>query len=464
MHREKQQQRQKSSPRRFTSANALAVCSCCLLLLTSTACAFQVSGTRVILSTSSSGSTTRTSSSVPFLEMATIDEIAADQEQKLVGDSSKCDIVKVDLTDGRDYPIYIGTSYTDEEITDMLTSHIHGKQVLIITNDRVAPIGYLEKYEKLLAPYKEVHTLILPDGEANKNLEILQLILDKALEDTLDRKCTFIALGGGVIGDMVGFAAAIYQRGVDFIQIPTTVMAMTDSSVGGKTGVNHPLGKNMVGAFHQPQCVLIDTDHLKSLPDRELQSGIAEIIKYGLIGDSVFFEWLESNMDKLLERDPEATRYAVKRSCENKAEVVKADEKEAGIRATLNLGHTFGHAIESGSGYGKWLHGEAVAIGTAMATTMSAELGWIDGDLVRRTYRLFEKAKLPVELPLDSPMNREIFLKYMAADKKVANGQLRLILLKGSLGNCVFTGDFDREKMVDTIDEFVAECDGQINK
>jgi len=370
----------------------------------------------------------------------------------------------VDLTDGRDYPIYIGTSYTDEQITNMLTSHIHGKQVLIITNDRIAPIGYLEKYEKLLAPYKEVHTLVLPDGEANKNLEILQLILDKALEDTLDRKCTFIALGGGVIGDMVGFAAAVYQRGVDFIQIPTTVMAMTDSSVGGKTGVNHPLGKNMVGAFHQPQCVLIDTDSLKSLPDRELQSGIAEIIKYGLIGDSVFFEWLESNMDKLLERDPEATRYAVKRSCENKAEVVKADEKEAGVRATLNLGHTFGHAIESGSGYGKWLHGEAVAIGTAMATTMSAELGWIDGDLVRRTYRLLEKAKLPVELPLDSPMNREIFLKYMAADKKVADGQLRLILLKGMLGNCVFTGDFDREKMIDTIDEFVSECDGQINK
>jgi 3-dehydroquinate synthase len=289
-------------------------------------------------------------------------------------------------------------------------------------------------------------------------MEILQRILDKALEEKLDRKCTFVALGGGVIGDMVGFAAAIYQRGVNFIQIPTTVMAMVDSSVGGKTGVNHPLGKNMVGAFHQPQCVFIDTDSLSTLPDRELQSGIAEIIKYGLIRDSDLFVWLEDNMDKLLARDPIATRYAVKRSCENKAEVVKADEKEAGLRATLNLGHTFGHAIESGSGYGTWLHGEAVAIGTAMAATMSAELGWIDAELVQRTYRLLEKANLPVELPVDSPMDQETFLKYMAADKKVANGQLRLILLKGELGNCVFTGDFDEKAMIKTIDEFVAEC------
>lgn len=375
-------------------------------------------------------------------------------------DTKNYDIVKVDLTDGRDYPIYIGTSYTDEQITEMLTSHIGGKQVLIITNDRIAPMGYLDKYEKLLAPHRDVHTLVLPDGESKKTLETLELILNKALEEKLDRKCTFIALGGGVIGDMVGFASAVYQRGVDFIQIPTTVMAMTDSSVGGKTGVNHPLGKNMVGAFHQPQCVFIDTDSLNTLPDRELQSGIAEVIKYGLIKDKELFEWLEDNMEKILERDPGATRYAVKRSCENKAEVVKADEKEAGVRATLNLGHTFGHAIESGSGYGTWLHGEAVAIGTAMATTMSAEMGWIEVDLVERTYKLLEKAKLPVDLPLDSPMNRETFLNYMAADKKVANGQLRLILLKGPLGNCVFTGDFDDKAMVNTIDEFVAECAG----
>eukprot|EP00978_Attheya_sp_CCMP212_P001173 scaffold2447_cov53-Attheya_sp.AAC.1 len=291
-------------------------------------------------------------------------------------------------------------------------------------------------------------------------MEVLGLILDKALELGLDRKCTVVALGGGVIGDMAGFAAAIYQRGVNFIQIPTTVMAMVDSSVGGKTGVNHPLGKNMVGAFHQPQCVFVDTEHLKTLPDRELQSGISEIIKYGLIRDAEFFEWLEQNMDALTGRDPEALRFSIKRSCENKAAVVKADELEAGIRATLNLGHTFGHAIENGSGYGTYLHGEAVAIGTAMAATMSARMGWIDKPLVKRIYDIMIKANLPVELPVDSPMNKETFLKLMSVDKKVANGQLRLILLKGELGNCVFTGEFDEDAMKSTIDDFVAECAG----
>jgi 3-dehydroquinate synthase len=373
---------------------------------------------------------------------------------------SNYDVVTVDLADGRDYPIYIGTGYSDEQVSQMLTSHIGGKKTLLITNDRIAPM-YLEKYASLIQQGgKEVVTLVLPDGEEYKTMDVLESILNKALEETLDRKCTFVALGGGVIGDMVGFAAAIYQRGVNFIQIPTTVMAMVDSSVGGKTGVNHPLGKNMIGAFHQPQCVFIDTDTLSTLPDRELQSGISEIIKYGLIRDAEFFEWLEENVDQLLARDPQAMRFAVQRSCENKAAVVKADEKEADVRATLNLGHTFGHAIESGSGYGTWLHGEAVAIGTAMAATMSGRMGWIDSALVERTYRLLERSKLPVELPLDSPMDQATFLKYMAADKKVANGQLRLILLKGELGNCVFTGDFDSNAMVATIDEFVAECQG----
>ena len=376
--------------------------------------------------------------------------------------AAEYDTVKVDLSDGRDYPIYIGTGYTDEQASKMLTNHINGKQALVITNDRIAPM-YLDKYRKLVEKEtgKEVYTLVLPDGEEYKTMDILQRILDKALQEKLDRKCTFIALGGGVIGDMVGFAAAIYQRGVNFIQIPTTVMAMVDSSVGGKTGVNHPLGKNMIGAFHQPQCVFIDTENLSTLPDRELQSGISEIVKYGLIRDAALFEWLEdSGMEKLIQRDSEAMRYAVKRSCENKAEVVKADEKEADVRATLNLGHTFGHAIESGSGYGTWLHGEAVAIGTAMAATMSARMGWISPELVERTYRLLEKGNLPVELPVDSPMDRDTFLKYMAADKKVANGQLRLILLEGELGNCKFTGEFDSDAMIATIDEFVAECQG----
>jgi 3-dehydroquinate synthase len=321
---------------------------------------------------------------------------------------------------------------------------------------------YLEKYERLLnnGGNKKIDTLVIPDGEANKTLEVLQLILDKCLELGLDRKATLIALGGGVIGDMVGFAAAIYQRGVNFIQVPTTVMAMVDSSVGGKTGVNHPLGKNMIGAFHQPQCVFIDTETLATLPDRELHSGVAEIIKYGLIRDAPFFEWLENNMEKINTRDAATLRYAIKRSCENKAEVVISDEKEAGVRATLNLGHTFGHAIENGSGYGAWLHGEAVAIGTAMAATMSAKMGWIDEELLKRTYNILMKAKCPVELPVDSPMNSDIFLKAMSVDKKVANGQLRLILLKGPLGNCVFTGDFDTEAMKETINEFVAECKG----
>jgi len=373
------------------------------------------------------------------------------------------DEVKVDLDGGRDYPIYIGTGYSEEEASKLLQSHVQGNKVLIVTNDLIAPM-YLEKFEKRFnaGGKLSVETLVVPDGEENKSMEVLQSILDKCLTIGLDRKATLVALGGGVIGDMVGFAAAIYQRGINFIQVPTTVMAMVDSSVGGKTGVNHALGKNMIGAFHQPQCVFIDTGTLDTLPDRELQSGVSEIIKYGLIRDKEFFEWQEDNMDSLLKRDPSVLRFAITRSCQNKAAVVKADEKEAGLRATLNLGHTFGHAIESGSGYGTWLHGEAVAIGTAMAATTSGRMGWIDQDLVERIYKLLERANLPVELPLDSPMNREIFLKLMSVDKKVENGNLRLILLKGPLGGCVFTGDFDEQAMIDTIDEFVAECAGNL--
>jgi len=373
--------------------------------------------------------------------------------------SDVCEIVRVDLADGRDYPIYIGADYDDIKAGEMIASHIKGSRALIVTNDRVAPF-HLAKYERILKEHVQVDTLVLPDGEANKNLDVLNLVFDRALELGLDRKVTFIALGGGVIGDMVGFAAATYQRGVDFIQIPTTVMAMVDSSVGGKTGINHALGKNMIGAFHQPNCVFVDTNLLDTLPKREFVSGIAEVIKYGLIRDAVFFEWLETNMEKLISRDRAALTYTIKRSCENKAEVVKADEKEQGVRATLNLGHTFGHAIENGSGYGTYLHGEAVAIGTVMAASMSARMGWIDENMVKRIYDITHEAKLPTELPLDSPMNKELFLKLMSVDKKVANGKLRLILLKGDLGGCVFTGDFDEEAMKDTIVDFVAECDG----
>lgn len=367
------------------------------------------------------------------------------------------DIVKVDLAGGRDYPIYIGSDFDDAEAKKILRSHVTGKRVLIITNDRVGPF-HLEHYKSLFdGEGIQVDEVVLPDGEENKTFDVMASILDKALELNLDRKVTFVALGGGVIGDMVGFAAAIYQRGVNFIQIPTSVMAMVDSSVGGKTAVNHPRGKNMIGAFYQPQCVFIDTTILNTLPDRELKSGLSEVIKYGLIRDADFFNWQEENIPKFLARDQDTTRYAIKRSCENKAEVVKADEREGGVRATLNLGHTFGHAIETGSGYGTYLHGEGVSIGTAMAATMSEKMGWIDADLKERIYKIFEDADLPVGLPKESPMTVEMFNKLMSLDKKVADGQLRLILLEGALGGCKFTGEFDTDAMQETIEQFVAE-------
>jgi 3-dehydroquinate synthase len=305
-----------------------------------------------------------------------------------------------------------------------------------------------------------VHTLVLPDGEENKSMEVLGTVLDECLRLKLDRRATLVALGGGVIGDTVGFAAAVYQRGVDFVQVPTTLMAMVDSSVGGKTGVNHPRGKNMIGAFHQPNCVFVDTAALGTLPDRELRSGLSEVVKYGLIRDAPFFEWQEANVGRMLGRDPGALRHAVARSCMNKAAVVRADEKESGVRATLNLGHTFGHAVEGGYGYGTWLHGEAVAVGTAMAASLSRRLGWIDAGLERRAVGLLERAGLPTALPPGGPMDRDAFLGLMSVDKKVADGQLRLVLLKGPLGSCAFTGDFDRGLMVETIDDFVAGRSG----
>eukprot|EP00955_Chlamydomonas_euryale_P013427 144860-Chlamydomonas_euryale.AAC.6 len=279
----------------------------------------------------------------------------------------------------------------------------------------------------------QVESVVLPDGEAYKKLDVLQAVWDKALECKMDRGTTFVALGGGVIGDMTGFAASCYQRGVYFVQVPTTVMSQVDSSVGGKTGVNHPLGKNMIGAFYQPQSVIIDSDTLMTLPDRELASGYSEIIKYGLIRDDALFGWLEKNMDKLLARDPEAIAYAIERSCINKAEVVAADERETmDMRATLNLGHTFGHAIENFAGYGVWLHGEAVATGTLMAADLSCRMGWIEKDLNDRIIAIMKLAKLPTEPP--KGMTAADFMELMSVDKKVADGKLRLVLLKGPLG------------------------------
>ncbi|CAB1115544.1 unnamed protein product [Ectocarpus sp. CCAP 1310/34] len=363
--------------------------------------------------------------------------------------------VTVDLGD-RSYPIYIGDGILDSG--DLLRRHVTSKKALVITNDKVGPL-YLDKTVKILeAGGVEVETVVLPDGEEFKSLEVLTKILDKALSARLDRKTTFVALGGGVIGDMVGFAAAIYQRGVKFVQVPTTLMAMVDSAVGGKTAVNHPLGKNMIGAFYQPQAVLADMGTLKSLPDRELASGIAEVVKYGLIKDSEFFRWQEGCMENMAARDAGVLAEAVERSCINKANVVAADEKEAGLRATLNLGHTFGHAIETGLGYGKLLHGEAVAIGMHMAADMSCRMGWVDQELVDRSVALMEKAGLPVELPKGGGMDMDKFLTAMAVDKKVADGELRLILLKGDLGGCVMTGEFDEAAMRATIQDF---CDRQ---
>ncbi|XP_066399843.1 3-dehydroquinate synthase, chloroplastic-like [Miscanthus floridulus] len=362
-------------------------------------------------------------------------------------------VVDVDLGD-RSYPIYIGAGLLDEP--DLLQRHVHGKRVLVVTNATVAPL-YLEKVTWALThnnPNVSVESVILPDGEKYKDMDTLMKVFDKAVESRFDRRCTFVALGGGVIGDMCGFAAAAFLRGVNFIQIPTTLMAQVDSSVGGKTGINHPLGKNLIGAFYQPQCVLIDTDTLNTLPDRELASGIAEVVKYGLIRDAPFFEWQEKNMPKLLAREPNALAYAIKRSCENKAEVVAQDEKESGLRATLNLGHTFGHAIETGLGYGAWLHGEAVAAGTVMAADMSYRLGWIDESLKNRVVDILKQAKLPIAPP--EAMTVEKFKNIMAVDKKVADGLLRLVLQKGPLGCCVFTGDYDRNALDETLHAF---CD-----
>lgn len=355
--------------------------------------------------------------------------------------------VNVDLG-VRAYPIYIGENLLGEP--SWIKPHVHGKQVMVVSNETVAPL-YLSRLLASLADF-QTDQVILPDGEEHKTLAVMNLIFDALLQRRFDRKVTIVALGGGVIGDTAGFAAACYQRGVDFIQVPTTLLAQVDSSVGGKTGVNHPLGKNMIGAFYQPQAVIIDTQSLSTLDDRQLSAGLAEVIKYGLIRDVPFLSWLEENMDKLLARDPQALAYAIQRSCEHKAEVVAADERESGQRALLNLGHTFGHAIETGMGYGVWLHGEAVAVGMLMAAEVSRRLGWIDQKAVDFVRTLLLKAQLPVMAPKE--MRLQQFLDLMAVDKKVINGQLRLVLYK-AIGQAVVTGDFDIKKLEEGIASFL---------
>ncbi len=340
----------------------------------------------------------------------------------------------VDLGD-RAYSIHIGAGLLNQ--TELILPHLAQKRVMIVTNTTVAPLYLARLTATLEAGGVAATQVILPDGEAYKNWETLNLIFDALLTQRAERKTTLIALGGGVIGDMTGFAAACYQRGVPFIQIPTTLLSQVDSSVGGKTGINHPLGKNMIGAFYQPKLVLADTDTLKTLPARELSAGLAEVIKYGLIWDAGFLAWLEANMDKLRALDPAAITHAIHRSCEIKAQVVGQDEREGGIRAILNLGHTFGHAIETGMGYGNWLHGEAVAAGMVMAAQTSQRLGWIGEADVVRTRALIRAAGLPDVAP---DLGVDTYLEYMGHDKKVEGGKMRFVLLK-KLGEAVITGD-----------------------
>jgi len=345
----------------------------------------------------------------------------------------------------RSYPIMIGSGLLQKP--SLLEPYLLGRDVLVISNDLVAPL-YMEPLLKMLAGSK-VRQLLLPDGETAKTPATLMTIYDALVQYRLGRDCVLIALGGGVVGDIAGFAAATWQRGVDFIQVPTTLLAQVDSSVGGKTAVNHPGGKNLIGAFHQPLCVLSDTDTLNTLPDRELKAGLAEVVKYGLIADAELFVWLENEHARLLGRDAECLQHVVRRSCEIKAQIVAGDERERGQRAILNLGHTFGHAIERCLGYGKWLHGEAVAAGMCMAAAFSQRIGWLSEADVQRTRELFTRLGLPVDPPYVEPAE---FLAAMTLDKKVQAGEIRLVLLK-SIGEAVTTSDYPSHKLVDLLSE-----------
>lgn len=344
----------------------------------------------------------------------------------------------------RSYPILIGPGLLDDGAT--LRSWVGGREVFIITNTTVAP-HYLARIEAAFTDYR-LSTLVLEDGERHKHLGTLDRIIGTLLEQRHSRTTTLLALGGGVIGDMTGFAAASYQRGVDFIQVPTTLLAQVDSSIGGKTAVNHALGKNMIGAFHQPRGVLIDTEVLSTLPPRELAAGLAEVIKYGCIRDAQFFAWLEANMPALLAGNADTLSAAILCSCETKADVVALDERESGLRAILNYGHTFGHAIETHTGYESWLHGEAVAVGMVIAAELSSALGMLPARDAARIKALVKAAGLPTAPPSD--LGVRAFLGHMAVDKKVVNGRLRLVVLDG-LGAAVVRSDIDEDVIVSTL-------------
>lgn len=351
----------------------------------------------------------------------------------------------------RSYPIHIGPGALTTP--ELVRPALDGRRVAVVTNSTIAPLhgAALGRTLARCDTGGEPLWIELPDGEQHKTMATVETILTRLLEARFDRGGRIVALGGGVVGDIAGFAAAIYQRGIDFVQVPTTLLAQVDSSVGGKTGVNHPLGKNMIGAFHQPRAVVIDTDTLNTLPDRELQAGLAEVIKYGLIQDADFFTWLEEHVDALRSLDPDALAYAIRRSCACKADIVAADERESGQRALLNLGHTFGHAIEAGMGYGEWLHGEAVGTGMAMAARMSERMGWLSPEERERTEALIRRAGLALEPP--SALTPARFRDLMAIDKKVASGRLRLVLLR-AIGTAVLTDAFDDQALDATLHEY----------
>lgn len=354
--------------------------------------------------------------------------------------------LNVDLGD-RSYPIYIGSVLIDRK--DLYRRHIQSSQVLIVTNETVGPL-YRQRVADQLSDLR-VSTIELPDGEAYKNLATVEKIYDQLMAGRFSRNATLIALGGGVVGDIAGFAAATYQRGISFLQIPTTLLSQVDSSVGGKTGVNHPRGKNMIGAFYQPRCVIADTSVLGTLDDRELSAGLAEVVKYGLIRDPGFFEWLEQNIELLLVRDPEALSYAIERSCACKAAIVAEDERESGVRAILNLGHTFGHAIETAMGYGTILHGEAVSIGMCQAADLSRRLGLLANDDVERITGILRSARLPLVPP--EGLGATKMLELMAVDKKNLDGEIRLILLD-AIGQARLPGRVDLQELEATLNEY----------
>jgi 3-dehydroquinate synthase len=336
---------------------------------------------------------------------------------------ASCERVAIDLGE-RSYAILIGTGLLDSTAT--WNAVPQSAQALIVSNTTVAPLYAQRLHSAIAARHGQVHVVALPDGEAHKNWETLNSIFDELLAKACDRKTVLYALGGGVVGDMTGFAAACYMRGVPFVQVPTTLLAQVDSSVGGKTAINHPLGKNMIGAFYQPRLVVCDLGTLATLPPREFSAGLAEVIKYGPIADMEFLAWLEQNLDGLMAREPQLLAHAVRRSCEIKAQVVGEDEREAGLRAILNFGHTFGHAIEAGLGYGEWLHGEAVACGMVMASHLSQGLGLVNATFVERLTRLLVRAGLPARAPA---LGSDRFVELMRVDKKAEAGEIKFVVI-----------------------------------